>query len=71
MIAEETCRGDLKLLINRSLFELVADYLGADDRIAAALFLAKLPLGKVLRLERLAGEDSELAAELLARYAAK
>lgn len=55
--------------ISADLFRLVTDYLGGEGRIAAALLLEKLPLGKVLRLERLASEDRELAAELLARYA--
>ena len=70
MIAEENRYGDLTLRIGPELVKLIADHLGDADRTAAALFLERLKLRTVCRLERLAIDSPDLARDYLERVAA-
>lgn len=67
MIATENEHGDLDLRITTALFDLVADFLGNDDRSTICFTLERLPLRTVVRLERLAAEDPEFASDFLKR----
>lgn len=67
MIAEATDDGDVKLQIGADLFALVAEHIGDDDHGAVCMYLERLPLRKVLRLELLATVDPEFAREFIGR----
>ena len=65
MIAEENEHGDLDLKITAGLFDLVADYLGNDDRASICFLIERLPVRTAVRLERLSTEWPEKAEEML------
>jgi hypothetical protein len=67
VIAEATDDGELRMQISADLFDLVAEHIDDDDLAAVCLFLEKLPLRKVLRLELLATVDPEFALEYIGR----
>lgn len=67
MIAEATDAGVVKMRIRADLFALVAEHIGDDDPGAVGMFLERLPLRKLLRLELLATVDAEFAREFIER----
>jgi hypothetical protein len=69
MIASENDSGDMLMKIDEALFDLVAEYLGTSDRGAMCCFLEKLSVRAVVRLERLAPSQRDLARDYLKRTA--